>query len=1076
MGSPPPRRGLSSVVVERGACAGRLGVFVARGFNRRGVSGAAGIFGALRPPVAVRPQLWWWKLSSPARRLSAGEDTFLCSRLCATKTERCVTGCGIFGLTVETQTCYSTRRPNVVDRYCRGGLSVYTVVRRITDRLRASLFLSVPFALLLLTYLAAPSPASACVVGTGTNASCTESALDDCLPGGVSFNGTVTFDCGGPATIVVTSTKVISADTAIDGGSQITLGGGNTVGVIFVNSGVALDLQNLSIVDGNSAGFGGGIDNEGGTLTITHSTFSGNSAAIHGGGIYNNGGTATITDSTLSGNTAAAGGGAILNTSAGTVNITDSILSGNSAGAYGGGIFNNAVPGPVGAMVTITNSIVSGNSAGSQGGGIFIQGATVTTITTNSTLSGNSAVFGGAIANGGGTLTIAHGTSLSGNTASDAGGGIFANGGTTDITDSSSLSGNSAGFAGGGIYNLGSVTITDSIVSDNSSSFESGGIANGGTLTLTHGTVSGNSATNDSGGIGNGGTATITKSTLSRNSTPGFGGAVVNAAGGTMTLTDCTLSANSAGAQGGAIEIENGTVTLTSSTLSGNSASDGGGVFNNGGMLTLTNSALSGNTASNGGGILNFGGSVTITDTTVSGNSAGSGGGIFIRATATITNSTISGNNATSNAGGGIYNDDPIGTISITNSTISGNSANTDGGGIHMLGGVTITDSTVSGNSAGVDGGGISNAETARVTITNSTLSGNSAPSGGGIDNGSGTVTLANTIVANNPSANCAGDPITDGGHNLRWPSTDTSCVGAFGDPKLAALASNGGPTQTMALQKGSAAINGGDDAICGAPPVNNLDQRGFARPGTGSIHCSIGAYEFYPPPPPLPPTPPDGDRDGVPDYIDNCPFDANPDQRDTDGDGVGDVCDNCPNDFNAFQSDVCGGGAAHAAGRSVSTALTLKRVRLSAAPNGTIRMTGDLDTTEYGGVYGFVQALRTRLPAEPTTVSTLFRQGTVFAFNVSGVGSRCSGAKHALPGLRFSGRLLRHERRGREFCAAGSNERVQGQPQSTGKAIPGAAQRQIRASHILPRPVRSGRQHHQLPGRRAARRCGNLP
>jgi len=201
-----------------------------------------------------------------------------------------------------------------------------------------------------------------------------------------------------------------------------------------------------------------------------------------------------------------------------------------------------------------------------------------------------------------------------------------------------------------------------------------------------------------------------------------------------------------------------------------------------------------------------------------------------------------------------------------------------------------------------------------------------------------------------------------------------------------------------MALQKGSAAIDGGDDAICGAPPVNNLDQRGFVRPGTGSIHCSIGAYEFYPPPPPLPPIPPDGDRDGVPDSIDNCPFDANPDQRDTDGDGVGDVCDNCPNDFNAFQSDVCGGSAAHAAGRSVSTALTLKRVRLSAAPNGTIRMTGDLDTTDYGGVYGFVQALRTRLPAEPTTASTLFRQGTVFAFNVSGAGLAAPGQSMLFP------------------------------------------------------------------------------
>ena len=77
-----------------------------------------------------------------------------------------------------------------------------------------------------------------CVVGTGTSASCTESALDACLPGGAGFNGTVTFNCGGAATITVTSTKTISADTTIDGGSLITISGGHSVGVFSVNTGV----------------------------------------------------------------------------------------------------------------------------------------------------------------------------------------------------------------------------------------------------------------------------------------------------------------------------------------------------------------------------------------------------------------------------------------------------------------------------------------------------------------------------------------------------------------------------------------------------------------------------------------------------------------------------------------------------------------------------------------------------------------------------------------------------------------------------------------------------------------------
>src|SRR2546427_2975832 len=48
------------------------------------------------------------------------------------------------------------------------------------------------------------SRAFACVVGTGAGTSCTEAALDACLPGGGSFDGTVTFNCGGAATITVT--------------------------------------------------------------------------------------------------------------------------------------------------------------------------------------------------------------------------------------------------------------------------------------------------------------------------------------------------------------------------------------------------------------------------------------------------------------------------------------------------------------------------------------------------------------------------------------------------------------------------------------------------------------------------------------------------------------------------------------------------------------------------------------------------------------------------------------------------------------------------------------------------------
>lgn len=57
----------------------------------------------------------------------------------------------------------------------------------------------------------------------------------------------------------------------------------------------------------------------------------------------------------------------------------------------------------------------------------------------------------------------------------------------------------------------------------------------------------------------------------------------------------------------------------------------------------------------------------------------------------------------------------------------------------------------------------------------------------------------------------------------------------------------------------------------------------------------------------------PDGDGDGAPDGVDNCPEAANPDQADQDGDGAGDACDPRPAQFDhrlTGQMILFGGGA----------------------------------------------------------------------------------------------------------------------------------------------------------------------
>jgi hypothetical protein len=61
-----------------------------------------------------------------------------------------------------------------------------------------------------------------------------------------------------------------------------------------------------------------------------------------------------------------------------------------------------------------------------------------------------------------------------------------------------------------------------------------------------------------------------------------------------------------------------------------------------------------------------------------------------------------------------------------------------------------------------------------------------------------------------------------------------------------AALADNGGPTETLALTSAnSAAVDKIPAAMCPA-----TDQRGVARPDNMEAFCDIGAYEFQDPPP----------------------------------------------------------------------------------------------------------------------------------------------------------------------------------------------------------------------------------
>lgn len=72
-----------------------------------------------------------------------------------------------------------------------------------------------------------------------------------------------------------------------------------------------------------------------------------------------------------------------------------------------------------------------------------------------------------------------------------------------------------------------------------------------------------------------------------------------------------------------------------------------------------------------------------------------------------------------------------------------------------------------------------------------------------------------------------------------------------------------------------------------------------WLEPRSGSYKTSRNIFAFVqPPPPPLPPPPkpppppPDRDKDGIPDFRDNCPDVKNPDQQDIDRNGIGTACE----------------------------------------------------------------------------------------------------------------------------------------------------------------------------------------
>ena len=556
--------------------------------------------------------------------------------------------------------------------------------------------------------------------------------------------------------------------------------------------------------------------------------------------------------------------------SATTYNLTLTNASQENAAATGDldittGVHTVTVTGGGSSGPSATVIDAAGLNTGNMRDRIFhVTGQNVTLILKNLNIRNGKAADGG---NSGAS------TNPTAQNANRAGGGILNNGGTLTLEDVLVESCQTIGKGdsqinehttleahGGGLASLGTtgnVTIKDSKFTGNTAIGGNGGNFNNGAGSWAKG-----------GSIYfEGGTVTVEGSRI-ENST------AVGGNGGNQDQNGQTNGGFGGTAQGGGVWIGGGSGTFNNTTFKSTVATGG----NSG---TGGNGANPGGNAE-GGGIYSLA-NVTVTNSTfhLAGATGGNGGDAF----GTFCFGAHNAGDGGGARGGAIFADG--GTLVINTATFANNFA---AGGQGGDGGQTNSGLNCGMHGAGglAHGGAIANNNAATVNIKHGTISLNNAKAGntgvnqggankpprpmaegtgGGIRVGPASVTLQNTIIAGNTAANGLGDAsgapaagpnvdgtITSSGHNLISVATEAVGFSGPGDkiganPMLAALADNGGPTHTMALNVGSAAIDAGVAASAtldqrGRPRI--FDDAGVANAPTGDS-TDMGAFERQP-------------------------------------------------------------------------------------------------------------------------------------------------------------------------------------------------------------------------------------
>lgn len=252
--------------------------------------------------------------------------------------------------------------------------------------------------------------------------------------------------------------------------------------------------------------------------------------------------------------------------------------------------------------------------------------------------------------------------------------------------------------------------------------------------------------------------------------------------------------------------------------------------------------------ADNGGGGIKNRGTLSLDRVTIANNSVMGttdddvGGGLLNSGTCTVSQSIFHDNR--SQEGGGLYNAG-TGSLVMQTSTVHSNFSQ-GGGGLSNYGIASLINTTLSNNQVHSNspqpGGALNNLND--LELIHCTIAENTAAAGGGISN-RGSLTMVNTLVADNLNGNCqlvidilsnGYNLDSDGTCGLTASPTDLSNI----DPKLEPLRKSARATPTHALAIRSPAIDAGtllSDV--------KTDQRAVSRPKGNGV--DIGAYERIP-------------------------------------------------------------------------------------------------------------------------------------------------------------------------------------------------------------------------------------